>query len=75
MLIFRTVEGHDIAIAEDAIAMVWASLKHDSHSVIEFGGERDGVTVDCEFNELMRDGFERVDLRPKAEPIPIRKKK
>ncbi len=74
MIILRSVQGPDLAVNEDDIAMIWAGQEPDQ-SVIEFFSDRPPLVVLCEFNEFTNGAFEHLDLRPKAELIPIKKKR
>ncbi len=74
MLIFRTVDGQDIAILEEDITALWPEPKMSEHTRIACLSEEYAIVVVGDFNDILKDGFDRLDLRPKAEPIPIKKR-
>lgn len=79
MFIFRTPEGHDVAIHEEDIVMIWAA-KIPGNTLIELIEDRPDIEVVCDFNTLLSECYDRLDLRLKAEqkvepkpaPAPLR---
>ncbi len=71
MLLFRTVDGQDIALPEEEITAIWPEPKMPGHTRITYASSEYALVVAGDFNDLMKDGFDRIDLRPKAEPIPL----
>ncbi len=74
LFIFTTADGHDVAIPEDDIATIW-SAKTPGHTLIERVSDTPDIEVEYEFNALITDFFDHVDLRPRARkpkkrPVP-----
>ncbi len=70
MLIFRASTGGDFAIPEEEITALWPAAE-PGHTLITRQSDESTVEVICDFNDLLKDGFDRIDLRPKAKPIPL----
>ena len=71
VIVFTTVDGHEVAIPEDDIQALWRSTDGNG-TLIERLSDNPAIHVDYDFDELLQNLFYRVDLRLKK---PIKAKK
>jgi hypothetical protein len=65
-LVFRTPEGHDVAIPAEDITGVWSSDKNENQMVVERITYPDHpIEVLFKFNEFVKEYFDHIDIRPK----------
>ncbi len=64
ILVFTTVEGHEVAIPDDDIQALWRG-KDGKGTLIERLSDNPNILIDYDFDALIREWFDSIDLRPK----------